>query len=188
MAEASLDFMADVFMASSPAEARGNPPTAEELLSRGTDAVRRRLIDQPRARARLLTVLGGVYVYMSRHEEAESALDEALVLLGGLDDPATDSSAMLYSGRVHRVLGRFDDAETLLLRGVSLDAAPPKNRPRRSLAGPTVPITATSAASPSNWGSCAPANSASARRRSTTGRRWRSRRGHSDPTIPTSPS
>lgn len=127
LAEASLDFMTDVFMASSPDMARGEPPTAEELLERGADAARQRLFDQPLARARLLTVLGGVFAYMSRYDEAESAFDEVLNLRAGElgEDHPSMVSALWQKARIHRIRGQLDEAEALLRRAVDLSGSAP---------------------------------------------------------------
>ena len=61
VADASTDFLARLFLGSDPQEAPNPDIKARQVLDRGVERLRTELKDQPATRARLLTVLGGIY-------------------------------------------------------------------------------------------------------------------------------
>ncbi|MDX1578057.1 MAG: serine/threonine-protein kinase, partial [Gemmatimonadota bacterium] len=81
-AERVSDFLADLFTAADPAEARGRDPTATELLDRGARRLREdeALAEDPAIRADLLTVLADVHANLGRDDRAEALAREALEL------------------------------------------------------------------------------------------------------------
>ncbi len=72
-------FMVDLFAVSDPAEARGRPPSAREILDRGATRIDA-LGDQPEVRARLMETMGRVYQNLGDFEPARRLLEEALRL------------------------------------------------------------------------------------------------------------
>lgn len=91
VAQASTDFLARLFLGSDPQEAPNPDIKARQVLERGVERVRTELKDQPATRARLLTVLGGIYGNLGLHTQAQGLLEEALALqerLSGQDDAA----------------------------------------------------------------------------------------------------
>ena len=97
-------------------------PTAEDLLRQGACAARRRLADQPLARAQLLSVLGSVYAYLARYDDAEALISEALEIrvreLG--DDHPEVAVATRHRARIHRIRGQNDAAERLALEAIAV--------------------------------------------------------------------
>jgi len=91
VAQASTDFLARLFLGSDPQEAPNPDIKARQVLDRGVERLRTELKDQPATRARLLTVLGGIYGNIGLHIQAQGLLEEALSLqerLSGRDDQA----------------------------------------------------------------------------------------------------
>ncbi|HEY0555585.1 MAG TPA: tetratricopeptide repeat protein, partial [Thermoanaerobaculia bacterium] len=89
-ADAAARFLEDLFKASDPRQAKGKPPTARELLARGTVHLNRELRGQPLLRARLLDTLGGIHTSLGLFAEARPLLAEALAVrerLRGLEHP-----------------------------------------------------------------------------------------------------
>jgi len=82
-------FMVDLFAVSDPAEARGRPPSAREILDRGAKKIDA-LADQPEVRARLMETMGRVYQNLGDFEPARPLLEEALRLRRELH-PGADS-------------------------------------------------------------------------------------------------
>jgi serine/threonine-protein kinase len=71
------EFLANVFNGSGSRIANGGT-TARELLDRGAESIETDLADQPEMRARLLNVIGGVYVQYDLFDQAQPLLDKAL--------------------------------------------------------------------------------------------------------------
>ena len=71
------EFLADVFNGSSSRIANGGT-TARELLDRGAERIETELADQPEMQARLLNVIGGVYVQYDLFDQAQPLLERAL--------------------------------------------------------------------------------------------------------------
>lgn len=104
VAEASTDFLERLFLGSDPQEAPNPDIKAREVLQRGVERLRTELKDQPATRARLLTVLGGIYGNLGLNREAQGLLEDALALQEGLSGP--DDEALLP------VLSRLGNAVT----------------------------------------------------------------------------
>ncbi len=112
---AALEFVVDLFRATDPAEARGSTVTVEEVLDRGAGRIADDFADQPEVQARLLDVVGGVYLSLGDFEEAEPALERSLELRRerlGASHPDTLASVHAL-GELRRYQGRTDEAEAL---------------------------------------------------------------------------
>lgn len=73
-AEETARFLTDMFQASDPTVNPGGPPTALEILDRGSQRALEELDDQPEVRADLLYTLAQVHVNLSRYAQAERLL------------------------------------------------------------------------------------------------------------------
>lgn len=91
-------FLASVFRGSQSRIANGST-TARELLDRGAARIETELADQPEIKARLLNVIGDVYVQYDLGEQAQALLERALQqnteLFGRNSKEAADSLAGL---------------------------------------------------------------------------------------------
>ena len=90
------EFLVDLFKVSDPSEARGDSPTAREVLDRGIVSVNEELEDQPGVRATLKTTMGSVYRNLGLYGEAERLFREALETrteILGSDHPDTLTTA-----------------------------------------------------------------------------------------------
>lgn len=108
VAEASTDFLARLFLGSDPQEAPNPDIKAREVLERGVERLRTELKDQPATRARLLTVLGGIYGNLGLNREAQGLLEEALALQERLSGPH-DKALVPVLTRLGNALGSQGD-------------------------------------------------------------------------------
>jgi eukaryotic-like serine/threonine-protein kinase len=92
------EFLASVFRGSQSRVANGST-TARELLDRGAERIESELAGQPAIKARLLNVIGDVYVQYDLYEQAQPLLERALQqntqLFGRNSKEAADSLAIL---------------------------------------------------------------------------------------------
>ena len=110
-ADATAHFLEGLFMASDPRQAKGTPPTARELLRRGTGRLGRDLHGQPLLRARLLDTLGGIHTSLGLFDEARPLLAEALAIRERLRGPEHPEVAetLVRLGALARLSGQGDD-------------------------------------------------------------------------------
>jgi eukaryotic-like serine/threonine-protein kinase len=131
-ADAAARFLEDLFKASDPRQARGEPPTARELLRRGTDRLGRELHDQPLLRARLLDTLGGIHTSLGLFPEARPLLAEALAIRERLRGPAhlEVAETLVRLGALARLSGQGDAVplfqRALAIREARLGSASPE--------------------------------------------------------------
>lgn len=108
------DFLASVFRGSSSRIANGNV-TARELLDRGAARIETELVDQPEIKARLMNVIGEVYVQYDVRDKAQPLLERALQLntrlFGTNSKEAADSQQAL--ARLARDRGDVQRAKSL---------------------------------------------------------------------------
>jgi serine/threonine-protein kinase len=92
------EFLASVFRGSSSRVANGGT-TARELLDRGAERIETELALQPEIKARLLNVIGDVYIQYDLSDQAQPLLERALEqntkLFGGTSKEVSDSLAAL---------------------------------------------------------------------------------------------
>ncbi len=86
-ADATAHFLEDLFQASDPRQARGEPPDVREILHRGAERLGKELRDQPLLRAQLLNTLGGIHTSLGLYDEARPLLQEALQIRERLRGP-----------------------------------------------------------------------------------------------------
>ncbi len=110
-------FLVDLFKGSDPNQAQGM--TAREMLDQGAEKIRVELEAQPVVKAQLLTVIGGVYRTLGLYEEAQDALDEAIVLFRETDPHADQfASSLLERANLHYRVDEYEAAEPLLHEAV----------------------------------------------------------------------
>ncbi len=116
------DFLSGLFQVADPAEAKGSPVTALEMLDRGAHKIKTELNEQPLIQARLMDTMGNVYVNLGLFKNAEALLQKALQarearLPADHPDLATslNSLALLYKNQ-----GRYALAEPLYQRALAI--------------------------------------------------------------------
>ena len=114
-AERVTEFLTSIFEQADPGQARGEEVTAVELLNRGAGRIETELADEPEVRARLLSVIGGVYRGLNLYETAAETLASALALQTALyDGPHPEvARTRLALARSYRRIGRLDEAVEL---------------------------------------------------------------------------
>jgi non-specific serine/threonine protein kinase/serine/threonine-protein kinase len=115
-AEQTASFLKDLFRVSAPEKAKGQTITARELLDRGAQDVRVRLLRQPVLQARLMNTIGVVYERLALYDEARPLLEESLATLRrtlGAENPDTlDAVAALAFLKTHK--GEYSGVEETL--------------------------------------------------------------------------
>lgn len=109
------ELLVDVFQVADPAASRGETITAREILDRGAERLDEQLRDQPVTRARLLTVIGGVYEGLGLRERAGERFEQALALRRehlGADHPDV-ADVLHHLAGLRVVQRRFEEAEEL---------------------------------------------------------------------------
>ncbi len=115
-------FLEDLFQVVDPSEARGNSVTAREILDRGARRIEDELADQPEIQARMMEVIGGVYLHLGLYGKAHSLLEGALERrrdLHGEKHP-------LVADGLHRLaqslglLARYEEAEAAYRQALDL--------------------------------------------------------------------
>ena len=123
-ADAAAHFLEGLFRASDPRQAKGAPPTARELLRRGTERLGRDLRGQPLLRARLLDTLGGIHTSLGLFDEARPLLAEALAIRERLRGPVhlEVAETLVRLGELARLSGK-GDAMPLFRRALAIREA-----------------------------------------------------------------
>ncbi len=118
-------FLAGMFEAADPNEAKGKEITAGMLLEDGARRIREDLKDQPEIQAALMTTIGDVYFQLSRLEECKAMYYDALVLnrkLYGEHDPRTAKAYHDVGGMWHEY-DQFDSAMAYYRKAFIIDSA-----------------------------------------------------------------
>ncbi|MFL6235128.1 MAG: tetratricopeptide repeat protein [Thermoanaerobaculia bacterium] len=121
-ADAAAHFLEGLFKASDPRQAKGTPPTARELLRRGTERLNRELHGQPLLRARLLDTLGGIHTELGLYDEARPLLQEALAIRERRGEPLEVAATLVRLGALARLSGKAD-AVPLFKRALAIREA-----------------------------------------------------------------
>ena len=98
------------------------PSSTVEFVDHATAIVRSDLLGQPATEARLLTVLGRVYSWLGRYDDALKLLEEGLAIrereFGPAGNEVADSCEWLAQTLHYR--GRYADAERTLRRAAAI--------------------------------------------------------------------
>lgn len=107
-AERESQFLARMFQASTPEEARGKQVTARDLLDRGAQRIDRELASEPGVRASLLATIGGAYRNLGLYDLAQQVAQKSFAI-----DRTQDDTLELMA-ELERDKGRYAKAEPLL--------------------------------------------------------------------------
>ena len=124
-AEREATFLADMFRAASPQEARGRTITARELLDRGRDRVDKELASEPEVRASLLYNIGQSYSRLGFYDRAKEMAERSYEIRKqtlGPRDPATAESLFLLAFTT-RINGEYAEAEPLFRQTLDIRRA-----------------------------------------------------------------
>lgn len=119
------DFLQDVFESSDPTEAMGDTVSVATVLERGARRIDTELAAQPAVQARLLDVIGEVYLNLGRFDEAQPLLERGLdvrrEILGERHPDVAQS--MDHLALLHEKRGEYEEAERLNRTALSLRRA-----------------------------------------------------------------
>jgi serine/threonine-protein kinase len=124
-AERTATFLADMFRAARPDEARGRMVTARELLDRGAARVDKELAGQPTIRASLLHTIGDSYSQLGLYDQARELAERSYRLRAqvlGTRNEATAESLFLLANTT-RLKGEYGQAEPLFRQVVDIHRA-----------------------------------------------------------------
>lgn len=114
-AERAAAFLADMFQAATPDQARGKNVTARELLDLGASRVDKELAGEPEVRASLLYSIGDAYERLGFYDQAQVLAERSFkirVQTLGAQNPATADSLFLFANAT-RLKGDYSQAEPL---------------------------------------------------------------------------
>lgn len=135
IAERESGFLASIFAASMPVEARGKQVTARDLLDRGVQRVDRELSGEPEAQAAMLQSIGRSYHALGLYDQARPLLQRAYQLrrnLYGDNDLRTADSAEDLA-TTYRLQAQYPEAEKLFRTSLAI---------REKKLGPNDPLVA----------------------------------------------
>jgi serine/threonine-protein kinase len=121
-AERAATFLADMFRAATPQEARGRTITARELLDRGRLRVDKELVSEPEVRASLLYSIGHAYSRLGFYNQARDLGGKSYTIRAqvfGPRDPATADSLHLLANAT-RLPGESTQAEPLFRKALAI--------------------------------------------------------------------
>jgi serine/threonine-protein kinase len=124
-AEREATFLADMFRASTPQEARGRTITARELLDRGSERVDRELAGEPKVQASLLYSIGDAYSQLGLYDRANELAERSYKIrkqVLGARSPSTAESLILYANTT-RLKGDYTHAEPLFREALDVQRA-----------------------------------------------------------------
>jgi tetratricopeptide (TPR) repeat protein len=135
-ANATKDFLVQIFRASTPATAKGRDVTAKELLGLGSQRIESALREQPLAMAQLDDELGDIYNEMDDNAHALQHLERAVATFSSLGQLGSRDglSALFHRGNVKMESGQLDEARADLERCLQLGEANYGSRHRFAVA------------------------------------------------------
>ena len=115
-------FLQGLFASVDPSVSRGDMLTARELLDRGAVQIGTELAGQPDVQARMLDVLGDVYISLWMFDDALNVYEQALVIRQNQPFIRQGDIAQSYHnlGKAYNRDGRFHMADSLLTMAVDL--------------------------------------------------------------------
>lgn len=110
-AEQVSDFLQELFAAPAPGVSRGEKLTAREMLDRGAAKVRSDLAGQPLVQARLMVLMGKVYLSLGVPDEARPLLEQGIQLGRTVvaEDAGPVVSGLQSLAWLHRSARRYED-------------------------------------------------------------------------------
>jgi eukaryotic-like serine/threonine-protein kinase len=123
-------FLQGLFASVDPSISRGDTLTARQLLDRGSSTIRAELAGQPDVQARMLDVLGKVYLSLWMFDEALSVFQQALEIR--INNPHTEPDALAASylnlGNTLNQKGNYASSDSLLSLAAEIRAEEFGNR------------------------------------------------------------
>jgi tetratricopeptide (TPR) repeat protein/predicted Ser/Thr protein kinase len=124
-AEQAASFLADMFRAATPEEARGANISARQLLDRGSHRVDKELAGEPEVRAYLLYSIADAYARLGLYDGAKELAERSYVIrkqVLGARSASTAESLFLYANTT-RLKGDYADAEPLFRKALDVQRA-----------------------------------------------------------------
>lgn len=120
-----VDFLQDVFESSDPTQAMGDTVPVATVLERGVRRIDTELETQPAVQARLLDVIGEVYLNLGRFDEAQPLLERSLDVRREMfgERHADVAQSMDHLALLHERRGEYEEAERLNRTALSLRRA-----------------------------------------------------------------
>lgn len=113
-AEHLSGFLVQLFEANDPEVARGQIPTARELLDQGSHQLQTSFQENPELRSGMLMLLGNLYREIGEFEKSRPLLEDAFALAEESGDVNEHAEALRALGSLDLFIGRHEDAlETL---------------------------------------------------------------------------
>jgi len=124
-AEQAASFLADMFRAATPQEARGRTITARELLDRGSQRVEKELAGEPDVRASLLYGIADAYSGLGLYDRARELAERSYKIRRQVLGPRTLSTAesMFLFANTTRLKGDYAHAEPLFTEALNIQRA-----------------------------------------------------------------
>lgn len=121
-AQRESQFLASVFEAATPEEARGKQVTARQLLDAGAKRIDQELADQPLLQASMLDNLGRAYSALGVYEQAEKLFQRAYDIRRKIQGPNALDTAESQDGLAMslRLEDKFKDAEPLFRQSLAV--------------------------------------------------------------------
>ena len=141
-AQKEAEFLASIFQAATPDEAKGKQITARELLDTGVMRIDKELANVPETQATMLDDVGHAYTSIGLYDQAKPLMERAYkmrTLSGQTLDLATTADGL---ARIYRLGGNYEKAEPLFRQALAI---------RKKLAGADNHLVAESM---SNLGEC----------------------------------
>jgi serine/threonine-protein kinase len=115
-------FLVEMFIASDPAQARGEELSARDLLERGAERVDTELVAQPDFRADMIWLIGSLFDKLGQYDRAEALYEQSLEARRELYGPVhlDVAESLLSLGSVIREQGKFERAEPLLREALEI--------------------------------------------------------------------
>jgi serine/threonine-protein kinase len=121
-AQREAEFLASVFSAATPLEARGRPATARDLLDQGAKRIDTELASTPEVQATMLYHIGQAYQQLGAYPQAQALLERAHTLrrktLGDNNLDVAETADGL--ARVYRLEGEYQKAEPLFREALAI--------------------------------------------------------------------
>ena len=128
-ARREADFLASVFEAATPEEAKGRQITARELLDAGAKRIDGELSSVPEAQATMLDDVGRAYTSLGAYDQAIPLMERSYRLrrstLGDENLDVADTAEGL--ARLYRLEGNYEKAEPLFRQALAVRKAIPGN-------------------------------------------------------------
>jgi serine/threonine-protein kinase len=125
MAEHTATFLADMFRAATPQEARGKTITARELLDRGSQRVDKELAGEPEVRASLLYSIADAYSHLGFYDQAKTLAESSYKIRQQVLGPRNSSTAesLFLFANATRLKGEYAQAEPLFREALEVQRA-----------------------------------------------------------------